>query len=368
MIWKFPTLRSWFDNGSGSPSISTRTSRFTNSELANRELFKRPNQHQEFDRPSVDVSVNDGSVFLRADHEFRRKAKQMSEKQQLIEMLIPALVKSTATTAEEVRAVLETYQLDGLKKELARQRKAGYLRGPEDVANDPEIMRKVEAIRAEVRRQAEKDPERLRQQRQQDREMQETLRSYALAQVFRVQLLIEGKSHVAIQNTASERIIESWLHPGETLTAEWFVRVIRENPTLATQLPWKQVLTPEEQKQHQAKQRKIFNNAAKSLRTFGTSEANFELIRSTLGGFSEHSIEQALTSNALQLSPPTQDDLDDWAAEDIETNNESLLKAGPAELRARVRQESADKRLIRRQQTRTRVSRLQSSAIRFQDF
>ena len=39
-----------------------KTTKFTNSKSVNRELLKRPNQHQEFDRPSVDVSVNDGSV------------------------------------------------------------------------------------------------------------------------------------------------------------------------------------------------------------------------------------------------------------------------------------------------------------------
>lgn len=236
-------------------------------------------------------------------------------------------------------------------------------RAARDLQAESKDKQRLADIRAEARRQVVSDPEFIRQQQEHERKMEETLRSYALAQIFRTHILIEGKPHVAIQNKAAENIIINWLHPGESLTSEWFVRVVRD-PALATQLSWKVILTPEEQNQNQVKQRKIFKNAAKALRTFGVNEANFGLTRSTLGdSFSEYSIQQALTSNALRLSPPSQDELDQWAAEDVEAKNQSLLKADPEQLRARVRDEAT----ARHQATKQAEADLQLKAAQQRD-
>jgi hypothetical protein len=56
--------------------------------------------------------------------------------------------------------------------------------------------------------------------------------------------------------------------------------------------------------------RKTFAEAAKNLRSFAVNEANFNVIRQTLGsGFSIYQIQQMLAANAAVLSPPTQQEL-----------------------------------------------------------
>src|SRR6266851_4952606 len=94
-----------------------------------------------------------------------------------------------------------------------------------------------------------------------------------------------------------------------------------------------------------AHDQQTFADAAKTLRSFGVNEANLNLTRQALGaGFSLYAIQQALSSNALQLSPPTQRDLDEWNAEAIEHHNHQLLNADSDQLRGIVRQEAADSR------------------------
>jgi hypothetical protein len=85
-----------------------------------------------------------------------------------------------------------------------------------------------------------------------------------------------------------------------------------------------------------------FAEAARSLRSFGVNQANLNVCRTTLGpGFTLYDIQNGLSSNAIQLSPPSYEELTQWAAEDIEAHNEALLKADDVTLRARVRQEAA---------------------------
>jgi len=90
-----------------------------------------------------------------------------------------------------------------------------------------------------------------------------------------------------------------------------------------------------------AQDKQIFADAAKTLR-FGVNEANFSVIRSTLGpNFTTHSIQQALAANALNLSPPTQQELDEWTRQDIKAHNTALLNADILTLRRLTREAGA---------------------------
>jgi hypothetical protein len=95
--------------------------------------------------------------------------------------------------------------------------------------------------------------------------------------------------------------------------------------------------------ERQAKQdRATFNDAAKTLRSFGLNEANFGVIRSTLGpNFTKFAIQQALAANALNLSLPTQQELDEWTRQDIKAHNTTLLNMDVLSLRKLVREEGA---------------------------
>ena len=217
-------------------------------------------------------------------------------KEQLIEILTPALVKSTATTAKEVHAVLETYELEGLKKELARQRKAGSLRtpveDPEDVAIDPDIIRKVEAIRAEARDQYDRDPENIRRQQAFAAEIQASTRDYHMFQIFNV--VVNGKRPV--RNQASEGIVISWLNPGETLSVDWYIKVLQENPKLADQLQWRSAKVDIKADYN------TFKEAAR-LFNYAVNEANFGLITRALGSnFSASDIGAAISAGELNLA------------------------------------------------------------------
>jgi hypothetical protein len=85
-----------------------------------------------------------------------------------------------------------------------------------------------------------------------------------------------------------------------------------------------------------------FNDAARTLRSFGLNEANFGVIRSTLGpNFTTYSIQEALASNGLSLSPPTQQELDEWERQAIKAHNTTLLNMSVPELRKLARDAGA---------------------------
>lgn len=269
-------------------------------------------------------------------------------KGQLIEILTPALINGTGSSQKDVHSVLETYDTERLTVELARQRKAGLvfqrapIEGPEQVVNDPEIIRQVQAIRAEVQTRFENDPERIRRRQEDERQAQEIYREYSLSQIFRT--VVPGHG-VPVRNKASEDIVIGWLSFDEKLSREWFLKVLQENPSLASQFQWQSpdALDP---KKRLAQDQGTLAQAARTLRSFGVNEANLTVVRSVIGsGFTVYAIQQALASNALQLSGPSQSELDQWAEEDIEAHNQRLLQADPTTLRLLARQESADKRV-----------------------
>ena len=88
--------------------------------------------------------------------------------------------------------------------------------------------------------------------------------------------------------------------------------------------------------------RATFNDAGRTLQSFGLNEANFSVIRSTLGpNFTTYGIRQALAANALSLSPPTQEELNEWTHEAIKAHNSKLLSMDIPSLRKLAREAGA---------------------------
>jgi hypothetical protein len=186
-----------------------------------------------------------------------------------------------------------------------------------------------------------------KQQPSLQKDSDEVYRDYYLAQMSYV--FVPGYGF-PILNQASMQIVLSWVNPDERLSRDFLVKVIQENPSLASQIQWR----PESPKQAEAaqlaKDKQTFKEAAKNLRSFGSNDANLNVTRQILGpGFTEYDISQALASNALQLSPPNQEELDRWAAQDVEAHNEALLKADDVTLRARVRHDAEQARIANAQ-------------------
>jgi hypothetical protein len=90
---------------------------------------------------------------------------------------------------------------------------------------------------------------------------------------------------------------------------------------------------------------RTFQDAAKTLRSFGLTEANFNLIREVLGtGFSVHQIDQLIQANGIRLSPASTEEQNEWQKEAIEEYNKQLLKLAdtdPLAFRKLVRLEGA---------------------------
>jgi hypothetical protein len=101
---------------------------------------------------------------------------------------------------------------------------------------------------------------------------------------------------------------------------------------------------PERQAQL-VKDRQTFIDTSNTLRSFSVNEANFSVIRSTLGeGFTVYGISQGILSNALILAPPTQQQINEWAEQDREAHNQRLLSASPQVLRQAVKSEAEQRR------------------------
>jgi hypothetical protein len=258
-------------------------------------------------------------------------------KAELIQTLIPGLVKSTSSTARDVENVLNTYETDRLQKELVRQKRAGLINSVEDIAND-QVLKQIEQIRAEARREWENNPERIRQQQQQAVEDAEIYRDYALTQIFKTWVPGHG---FAKRNKASEALVISWLNFDENLSVPWYLHVLAENPNLASGLQW----TTKNKAQSLADDQQTFAAVAKALRSFGVTEATFNLTRSILGpDFTFTELQDRIADGSLQLSKPSQSELDQWAASDTESHNTRLLQSSATELRTLARIESEQKR------------------------
>lgn len=86
---------------------------------------------------------------------------------------------------------------------------------------------------------------------------------------------------------------------------------------------------------------KTFAEAARTLRSFAVNEANFNIIRQTLGeGFSVYQIQELIAANGASptLSGPTQQEFDEYQRQDIEAHNLRLLSADLPTLRRLTRE------------------------------
>jgi len=97
-----------------------------------------------------------------------------------------------------------------------------------------------------------------------------------------------------------------------------------------------------EAEEQEKNDRATFKQAAKTLRSFGMTIANFNLIRQTVGeNFSVYQVQEMIAANGATLSPPSQQELDDWTRQDIEAHNRRLLSADIPTLRKLAREAGA---------------------------
>src|ERR1700692_790420 len=125
--------------------------------------------------------------------------------------------------------------------------------------------------------------------------------------IFRRICAVVVEQSVLADTQANRKMVLGFLHEDQNKqpTPEWFRSTILE-PGLKEQLSWEPVWTPEQRKQAEARDKRTFEDAASTLRSFAVNEANFGLIRSKLGSpFTAYHIQKALASGALQLSPPS---------------------------------------------------------------
>src|ERR1700730_979041 len=119
------------------------------------------------------------------------------------------------------------------------------------------------------------------------------------------------EAYKTIQLEATE---EEYLRIGAERAAE---RALHELHTRRVREPQRKAEAERQEKQD----RETFKQAARTLQSFGETEANLNVITSTLGlNFTAYSIQQALASNALSLSPPSQEELAEWTRQEIETH------------------------------------------------
>jgi len=88
-------------------------------------------------------------------------------------------------------------------------------------------------------------------------------------------------------------------------------------------------------KSYESQDRQTFGQAARALR-FGENEANFQLLRSAIGpNFTEYRIQEAIDSNAVALSPPTESEIASWNREQAAADQD-LDQKGRVELLASI--------------------------------
>jgi len=211
----------------------------------------------------------------------------------------------------------------------------------------------IEDMRAQARQQVQNDAA-AQEHQELLAQHQQSQQGAILEQVFRTQ--VNGK--IAVRNQANLNIILSWLHPGEQISAAWFRTVLSENPQLASQLGWQEVVDPKAQaasnKQQLEADRIEFEDFAKQSELYSINEANWTLLRSTLGpGLDKLSIAVVqlpegpcvLTEDGEthQLIPATPAELAQWAQERFEADQENLSRMSANNdieaLRARARRD-----------------------------
>jgi len=206
-------------------------------------------------------------------------------KAELIRILEPAVTRRSGKTVAESIALLEASSLAELQQMLERQLRAGLIQRPEPLP----------------------PPQQLEDANADD--------------------LAKAQQELAdVQEENMRRVGE--------IRAEQLLHQLRMHE--ATE-PRRKAEAVKQEKQD----RRTFADAAKTIRSFAPIEANFNLIRQTLGdGFSVHQIQQMLAVNGAILSPPTQHELNEWRREAAQAHQDYLKNASSEELRAAARAES----------------------------
>jgi hypothetical protein len=177
------------------------------------------------------------------------------------------------------------------------------------------------------------------------RDQEQFQRDMAWNNIFRT-VLSGGK--VAVDNAANRGVIESWLHPHESLSQAVFAKAIGDTPRLIDQLVVQSadVLDPVKQRQAAAVQaeddRALFSQMARQNNVADTG-ANFLLVRSLIAsGFDRSRLAHALTMRGL--SAATAEDQQQWKEERIEQENTRLAsdEASPREKRQIAYQRTVD--------------------------
>jgi hypothetical protein len=255
----------------------------------------------------------------------------MSSKKELIERIVHLLLTE-----------FEPYNVSGKDRAFLEQSSLSYLQAKLQQLQSESAAKQVSAI-------AQRDPEFQRAQAELEQQRQQTGADLAWLNIVRTP--INGR--FVIGNDANRQIISSWVNPGEVIypqiAGEWFKKVLAESPALANQLAWESADARDPVKRQQAtaaqleQDRQTFADACRQLH-IGNNEANFGIIRSTLGeNLSLYQIQQAIQSGAVRLSPATQQEMAQWAQEAVEERNEFLLTADNHTLRNIARREGLER-------------------------
>ncbi len=207
-------------------------------------------------------------------------------------------------------------------------------------------LQQLADVQAKGRRDAENSLE--TQQLRQDREQlvanykQAQLEGLAL-QLFRATFRINGQDKVLIDCTATRNGLISLVNPGELLPNDlvsWLTKILRDSPEVSERLVWAD--PPPSRKEQQkldrqqlAEDRETFRAFCRRTELCSDTEANFNLIHSTLGaGLSNLNLSVVqmphgpvlLTDDGeeSQLSPPSVGERQQWAQERFEADQENL--------------------------------------------
>ena len=145
--------------------------------------------------------------------------------------------------------------------------------------------------------------------------------SYAIWQTL-CNTPVDGK--YLVDNEANFRIVASWQHPGEIIQnyPEWLVRILKEMPSLKTQVGWYTRPTPAQQvlqrKEDQKRLREQFELACKT-HGLALNEANFNIWRSVPDGvisvFNGSPCILNEDGSTVDLIPASQEQIDQWASD-----------------------------------------------------
>jgi hypothetical protein len=127
---------------------------------------------------------------------------------------------------------------------------------------------------------------------------------------------------------------------------EYFrVQAEREADRVLHELHMEKLRAPQrkaEAERQEKQDRETFAQAAKTLRSFSVNEANFNVTVQTLGpGFSVYQIQEMVAANGATLSPPTQEELNEWDRQAIAEHNARLRSMDIPTLRKLAREAGA---------------------------